>query len=153
MTIHGVDGSGPMLDLARAELERHSLQERVILFEQCVPELELPEAGYPLIFSSSFLHHLHDPNALWQVIKRFGEPGTRVFIADLFRPQSREQAMALVEQFTPDEPEILKLDFFHSLLAAFSPDEIITQLEEHGLNQVLKVETLTERHMLISGIL
>ena len=54
MTIHGVDGSGPMLDLARAELERHSLQERVILFEQCVPELELPEAGYPLIFSSSF---------------------------------------------------------------------------------------------------
>ena len=151
--VHGVDGSGPMLNLAEKELQRFGHEQRVTLFEQCIPTLDLPEATYPLIFSSSLLHHLHEPNALWQVVRRFGRPGTRVFIADLFRPRSQEDALEMVELCAPNEPEILKQDFFNSLLAAFSPEEIREQLKQVGLATALDVEFLTERHILVSGIL
>ena len=153
MSVHGVDGSGLMLELARQELSRRALEDRVTLFEQCVPNLSLPAASYPLIFSSSLLHHLHEPGALWQVVRTFGTAGTRVFIADLFRPESYEAAKLLVEHAAPDEPEILKQDFLNSLLAAFTQAEVREQLAQTGLSRQLRVDSLTERHMLISGIL
>lgn len=153
LTVHGVDGSQPMLNLAREELRGRKLEQRVKLFEQCLPNLTLPVSVYPLIFSSSLLHHLHEPSDLWQVVRTFGGAGTRVFIADLYRPESREAAQAIVEKSTTDEPDILKEDFFNSLLAAFTPVEVQAQLVQAELSDQLHVEILTERHMLISGIL
>jgi|MDSW01.1.fsa_nt_gb SAM-dependent methyltransferase len=153
LTVHGVDGSRPMLQLAQDELRRRGFEDRVNLFEQCLPDLTLPASVYPLIFSSSLLHHLHEPNDLWQVVRTFGGPGTRVFIADLYRPESCEAAEAIVEKSAPDEPDVLKQDFLNSLLAAFTPEEVRAQLAHAGLSERLRVDSLTERHMLISGIL
>ncbi len=153
MRVHGVDGSAPMLELAQRELSRRALEESVTLFEQCLPNLTLPVSSYPLIFSSSLLHHLHKPEDLWQVVRAYGTSGTKVFIADLFRPDSYEVAQAMVEQAASGEPEVLKQDFLNSLLAAFTPAEVREQLAQAGLSEQLGVEGLTERHMLISGIL
>ena len=59
----------------------------------------------------------------------------------------------MVENLSPHEPEVLKQDFLNSLLAAFTPAEVREQLVQAGLSQQLQVDSLTERHMLISGIL
>ena len=86
-------------------------------------------------------------------MRAYGTSGTKVFIADLFRPDSYEVAQAMVEQAASGEPEVLKQDFLNSLLAAFTPAEVREQLAQAGLSEQLRVEGLTERHMLISGIL
>jgi hypothetical protein len=69
---------------------------------------------------------------------------------DLMRPPDRKTASAMVSEYAGNEPDILKQDFFHSLLAAYTPGEIEAQLQASGLNQ-LKVEVVSDRHLLVSG--
>ena len=88
---------------------------------------------------------------LWQTVRRHGRPGTAVFVMDLMRPPSRAAAEVLVGTYSGNEPEVLRHDFFHSLLAAYRPDEVIAQLQQADL--ALKVEVISDRHLTVSGVL
>jgi hypothetical protein len=68
---------------------------------------------------------------------------------DLIRPDSTEQAAAIVERVAGREAAILKTDFFNSLCAAFTLSEIHEQLRCADL--ALDVEQVSDRHMRISG--
>lgn len=59
-------------------------------------------------------------------------------------------AESLVEMYATNEPEILKRDFYHSLLAAFTIEEIKIQIKQAELS--LTVEQISDRHVFISGI-
>ncbi len=106
---------------------------------------------YEAIISSSFLHHLHRPHGLWQTIKEHAITGTIIFVIDLFRPASRKEAKRLVDAYARREPDILKRDFYNSLLAAFRPEEVRAQLREAGLMS-LTVGPVSDRHMIIYGV-
>ena len=56
----------------------------------------------------------------------------------------------MVETYSGAEPEVLKKDFYHSLCAAFTPEEISGQCSAAGL-QELHVEAFGDRHVLIYG--
>ena len=147
---HAVDGSAAMLTEARKALRRRQLVTRVKLIEGRVPDAALPAATYDVILSSSLLHHLQEPQALWQTIQRYSQPGTRVFVVDLRRPATRDAAKAIAKKYSVGEPKVLKRDFFNSLLAAFTPAEVRQQLQMAGLDW-LRVTTLTDRHLMVSG--
>jgi hypothetical protein len=70
---------------------------------------------------------------------------------DLMRPDSPVEAQEIVERVAAHEHPLLKRDFFNSLCAAFTVDEVRSQLESAGLP--LHVEKATERHMLVKGLL
>ncbi|HBE91962.1 MAG TPA: SAM-dependent methyltransferase, partial [Gammaproteobacteria bacterium] len=55
-----------------------------------------------------------------------------------------------VQQYASDEADILQEDFYNSLLAAYTVDEVRGQLDAYGL-QHLKVSRPSDRHLLISG--
>lgn len=152
--IDGIDGSQSMLDYGHKALSKETIniQKRVNLIEGIIPEVTLSQPHYDAIISNSVLHHLHNPALLWQFIKAHGISGTKVFIGDLFRPDSLAKAWEIVEQYAKNEPEILKQDFYHSLLAAFEISEIESQLKSANLD-CLSVELISDRHVLISGIL
>ena len=71
---------------------------------------------------------------------------------DLRRPDSPSAAQAFVDAYSANEPEILRRDFYNSLLAAFTPLEVEAQLAEAGL-RTLKVTVPSDRHLLITGVL
>jgi hypothetical protein len=56
----------------------------------------------------------------------------------------------LVETYSADEPRLLRRDFYNSLLAAFTPVEVRSQLRRAGLRE-LKVEAVSDRHLLVFG--
>ena len=119
---HAVDGSEAMLKYARQALRRRpDLARRIKLAQAFIPDARLPRKTYDVVLSSNFLHHLHEPDALWQTIRRYATHGTLVFVTDLFRPPSRAAAKRLVERYAAAEPAILQRDFLNSLLAAFLP--------------------------------
>lgn len=149
--LHGVDGAAAMLRLAEEEQRGSELASRIRYIHGYLPGAVLPQERYATLISNSLLHHLADPMVLWHAIVCHGAPGAAVFVMDLMRPDSRATAEAMVAQYAADEAEVLRHDFFHSLLAAYRPDEVQAQLAAAGLD--LRVTTVSDRHFTVSGVL
>ena len=149
--IFGVDGAEAMLALGREAIKQQGLAARVRLLKAYLPMDNAPTQHYAAITSNSLLHHLADPNVLWQSIQANAQKGTQIFIMDLMRPESTEQATKLVDIYAADEPAILRHDFYHSLLAAYTVDEVAAQLAEHGMRH-LQIEVVSDRHFIVHGV-
>ncbi|MBI1195665.1 MAG: methyltransferase domain-containing protein [Gammaproteobacteria bacterium] len=145
-----IDGAEAMIALARRRLEAEGLADRVRLIRGYIPN-DLPEqASYDAIVSNSILHHLNDPMDLWRAVKRLTRPGAAVFVMDLRRPPSEDAAKAMVDEYAGGEPDVLRHDFYCSLLAAYRPDEVAEQISAAGLSG-LSVSVPTDRHLIVSG--
>jgi SAM-dependent methyltransferase len=148
--VDGVEGAPAMLAEGARLLAGSGLESRVRLVRACLPHDPPPRDRYRGVISNSLLHHLHDPAVLWDAVGRHTGPGGFVFVMDLMRPDNRVAAEALVAAYAAEEPAVLQRDFFHSLLAAFRPDEVRDQLARAGLAG-LPVRTVSDRHLIVSG--
>jgi trans-aconitate methyltransferase len=149
--ITAIDGSAAMIELANRRKEREKeIGKNITFIEGLIPKAEIPRLPYELIISTSFLHHLPDPGILWNTTVGHAHSGCKIFVYDLFRPNSKEEAMRLVNQYSGNEPDVLKKDFYHSLLAAFEPEEVEQQLSIFGLSE-LSVKIVSDRHIVIFG--
>ena len=147
--IHGIDGAQAMLE------EAHRLtpakDQAQIQFHCCLlPQDKLPQTEYDGLISNSLLHHLHDPLVLWQTINDYSGLDAYVFVMDLLRPDSEAEAQTLVDIYAEDEPELLRHDFYLSLLAAYRTDEVETQLLDSGIDY-LRTEVASDRHFIVYG--
>ena len=148
----GVDGSAAMIELARQRQAREAaVVDRVRFIEGRIPGAPIPALAYAAIVSNSLLHHLHRPAVLWQTVVAYASAGTRIYVVDLFRPETTTAARRLVDAYAAGEPEILRRDFYHSLCAAFEPREVEAQLEAAGLAE-LSVAVISDRHLVVHGI-
>jgi hypothetical protein len=73
-------------------------------------------------------------------------------VGDLLRPSSRDAARALVAREAAGEPELLRRDFFLSLCAAYTLDEVRAQLAAAQLAH-FTLEATSDRHWVASGAL
>ncbi|HTY17511.1 MAG TPA: class I SAM-dependent methyltransferase [Myxococcota bacterium] len=149
-TIDGIDGSAPMLRFGRVAVARARLAERITLRLGQIPRTDAPRVCYDLVLSNSLLHHLSEPLVLWEAVQDFARDGGDVFVMDLLRPSSREEAQRLTDRYAAGEPEILRRDFFRSLLASYTPDEVREQLEIAELVD-LEVAVASDRHWIAWG--
>jgi ubiquinone/menaquinone biosynthesis C-methylase UbiE len=147
--ITGVDGSPAMLAIARAALRSAGLESRVSFLEGRLPGVALAAGSFDLVLSKDMLHHLPDPQVLWNEVRRLGRPGAAVCVVDLCRPATLAAAQEIVERVSGGEHPLLKTDFYNSLCAAFRAAEVRDQLSAAGLS--LKVSQLTERHLCVKG--
>jgi SAM-dependent methyltransferase len=150
LAIDGVDGSQAMLALAREDAARRGLTQRVRFSRVHLPDDAPPGRDYALVYASSLLHHLRDPAALWESAKRWGARGAPLCVGDLLRPASEAEARALVAREAGGEPEVLRRDFFLSLCAAYTPDEVRAQLGAAGLAH-FALEVVSDRHWIAYG--
>ncbi len=148
--IHGMDGANAMLKLGRQSVKAAKLETRIELVQGYLPTAKPPLKQYDLIISNSLLHHLNNPATLWESIKAYAAPNGSVFIMDLIRPENQVAAQALVDSYARGEPEILRADFFNSLCAAYTPDEVRQQLLKFHLT-ALNLKIVSDRHWVVSG--
>ncbi|MBI1214723.1 MAG: methyltransferase domain-containing protein [Alphaproteobacteria bacterium] len=148
----GVDGAAAMLALAQRRMEKAGLSARMNFVRALIPSPDIPADDYAVVMSHSLLHHLHDPGVLWRTVKERAGANSFVFIADLRRPESEARAQELVDTLSAGEPEVLQQDFYNSLLAAFTAEEIRAQLDAAGLSS-LAVEEVDEIHVLVHGVI
>ena len=150
--ITAVDAAANMIETASNMNRDCGLQDNIQLICQRIDEFKVTDNKFDVFISNSLLHHLHQPEQLWHLVNRACKPGTLVFIMDLLRPINTQLAQQLVDTYAPDEPEILRQDFYHSLCAAYRQEEITEQLSQHGLGY-LDVKACSDRHLMISGII
>lgn len=148
--IDAIDGSKAMIDYGISSV-RPELKSRLNFIHGKLPDGVLPRLHYDIIFSNSLLHHLPDPQILWQAVKKYSKSGTRIAVMDLLRPGSTKMAESLVEMYATTEPKILQRDFYNSLLAAFTLKEIKEQIAQAELP--LTVEQTSDRHVFVSGVM
>ncbi|TGL39232.1 methyltransferase domain-containing protein [Leptospira perdikensis] len=143
-----LDGSEFMLDLCKKRMDTLDSEKRnnKIDFKKELIQDFVPESPYDLVFSNSLLHHIHDPFQFWGAIQRSIHNDSFIFISDLMRPDSLTQTNQLIERYANNEPEILKRDFYNSLLAAYRIEEVKEMLEIVRLDTKLNVEPVTDRH-------
>lgn len=151
LQMHGVDGAEAMLERAGMALQRRpELMGQVELIHAVLPDLAPLQGNYRMVVSNSLLHHLHRPETLWRTIADVAAPGAPVLVMDLFRPANQAQARDIVNTYAAGEPEVLRQDFFNSLLAAFTLEEIQAQLDDAGLEH-LQVAKVSDRHVAVWG--
>jgi len=147
--IHAVDGSLEMIKYGDNLLFKEAeIKDKIIFIHSRIQDYD-PLDRYDYIISNSLLHHLGDRMLLWESIKKYKKEETRIFIMDLLRPASIEQAMELTNKYFKNEPAVLKRDFHNSLLAAFEIEEVKLQISSSGLN--LTVEQVSDRHLIAYG--
>ncbi len=149
LKITAVDGSPAMIELAQQAIAECGLSMSISALQGYVPGLPLPVGHFDAVLSKDFLHHLPDPMVLWHEARRLIKPGGFICVMDLRRPDSPEAAQEIVQTVAANEAEVLKTDFYNSLLAAFTPEEIREQLKAAALN--LDVTMSGDRHMMIKG--
>ena len=151
-SFHAVDGSTLMLKYGKELNEKENLSHRIKLIETRLPKMDSSQQRYHLIISNSLLHHLHNPNDLWETIQQHTKPYAHVFVMDLVRPVDEQTVTFFANEYAANEPEALKLDFKNSLRAAFTVEEVRQQLDDSALSN-LAVEEIGDRHMIIYGVL
>lgn len=148
--ITGLDAGENMLKCANEAIAQADRSDHIKLRQSYLPDESLGFRSFDAVISNSLLHHLPEAMTLWETIARIGRPGAAITVMDLRRPDSTTQAATLVEQYSANEPDVLKEDFFNSLLAAYTPDEISKQLRKAGLDY-LDLELSSDRHWTVSG--
>lgn len=147
----GIDASAPMIRLGEQAVKEAGLSDRITL--RCERYEEVAGARIAdAVISNSLLHHLPNPLQFWQKIRQLVKPGAPVLVMDLLRPDSPEAAQAIVDQYATNEPDILRRDFYNSLLAAFTEDEIGSQLARMNLTRLL-IDVPDDRHWVVGGLI
>ena len=151
-SVDAIDGSEVMLNVARQAAIDAEVDEQLNFIKVLLPASPPVDCQYDLIFSNSVLHHFSNPTLFWSSLLERSAKQSAVFVMDLIRPSSQQAAATIVQRYSADEPDILRHDFYNSLLAAFEPEEIAEQLELASLGQ-LQLEVVSDRHMIVWGLI
>jgi len=150
-TFVGIDGADAMIALGRARVASAGLDDRVTLERRFLPDPSLRDLGpFDAAVCTGALHHFHDPMVLWNALRDVSARGTAILVQDLTRPETVDVARALVARYAGDEPDVLQRDYFHSLCAAFTLDEIRAHLDAVGFGH-FAVDAVSDRHVVVSG--
>lgn len=149
--ITGVDASAPMLRLAEDAVHQAGLSGRITFRCERFQDLAGVSVADAAI-SNSLVHHVRNPLQFWHTLRLVLKPGSPVLVMDLLRPDSPQEAQIIVDRYAAKKPEILRRDFYHSLLAAFTEDEVAAQLAEMNLSRLM-VDVPDDRHWVVGGVI
>ncbi len=148
--VTAVDASEPMLALARQAVAAAGLADRIALVAGYLPGLLLPGGSFDAVVSNSLVHQLPDPAPFWQEARRLARAGAAILVVDLTRPDSPGRARDIVKTYAAGSDSIHQHDFFNSLCAAFTVEEVAAQLRTAGLGH-LGAEVISDRHWAVAG--
>jgi 2-polyprenyl-3-methyl-5-hydroxy-6-metoxy-1,4-benzoquinol methylase len=126
LEIQGYDASSEMVQCARKNIKQAELDIAV----HCC-RIEEVDKTSDYVMSTNTLHHIPDPKIFWNKMRTISN---NVFVMDLVRPLNRLLAKDIVETTAQSDSEMFKTDYFNSLLAAFTENELREQISGSKLN-------------------
>ena len=93
----GVDGSGPMVERARATAEAWGLSDRMFFQVGHAHGMRFKSGYFDLVISSSALHRFENPIGVLAEIRRVTKPTGAILLQDLRRPTRFRMARHLAE--------------------------------------------------------
>ncbi len=140
-----VDSAEHMLEVARQNVLRAGLADRIRL--QRIDAKRLPYADGQLanVISNSIVHHVPEPRGVLEEAWRVVAPGGLIFFRDLFRPADDHTVRHLVDTYAAGANRHQQQMFEDSLRAALTVEEMRELVA--GLGQPAdSVRATTDRH-------
>jgi len=144
-TLVAIDLSVEMLRVARENVVRAGLSERIDLVRLNAREMYWPGGTFPAVVSNSTIHHIPEPATAFHEMVRLACPGATIFVRDLLRPNSAEEVEGLVESYARDENEHSRRMFRESLHASLTLSEVRRLVEAQGFDPQTAIQT-SDRH-------
>lgn len=130
--ILAIDAAQHMLTLARANIDRASLESRIRIEKADAKQLPHPNGSFAAIISNSIVHHIPDPFEAIAEMVRVCAPGGAVFVRDLLRPPSEATLKWLVDTYAAGANDHQRKLFADSLRAALTLSEVQTLVAQLG---------------------
>lgn len=141
----GVDLAEEMLALARLNINRAGLTERVRVEAVDAKSLPYEDGAFDVVMSNSIVHHIPEPSVVMAEMLRVLRPGGLLFVRDLFRPDSADEVEQLVSTYAGTEPAHAQQLFRQSLHAALTVPEMQELAAALGLPRET-VRATSDRH-------
>lgn len=146
--VTAIDLAAHMLAVARTNVERAGLQDRISLEQRDAKSAGWPDGEFDAVISNSIVHHIPDPaDALGEMWRLVGKGGA-LFVRDLVRPKDDVHVEALVEKYAPEgsaRDNRQRALFEASLRAALTKSEVETIARQAGIANA-SVSISSDRH-------
>ena len=140
-----IDLAEHMLQVARDNVVRAELAQRIRLERVDAKTVNFPEASFGAVISNSIVHHIPEPGRVLAEMVRVVAPGGLLFVRDLLRPADEATLAALVETYAAGANAHQQQMFADSLRAALTLEEVRALVEGLGLDPSAARQT-TDRH-------
>jgi ubiquinone/menaquinone biosynthesis C-methylase UbiE len=139
------DAAEAMLDVARRNVERAGLAERIELRRADAKRLPFADRQFRLVMSNSIVHHIPEPRDVLTESVRILAPGGLIFFRDLMRPDSDAALASVVDAYAGGANEHQRKMFADSLHAALSVEEMQSLVAGFGFDP-RTVRATSDRH-------
>lgn len=143
--VMAADAAQSMLELARYNVEAHSLIERIQLVQVDAKKLGYPDGMFDTVMSNSIVHHIPNPLQVLAEAVRVVKPAGRLFFRDLLRPHDTARLQWLVDTYTAEASVQQRQMFADSLQAALALAEIRELVASLGF-ATETVQASSDRH-------
>lgn len=145
LRILAIDLGKHMLDLARANVLKAGLSDRIEVAELDAKATGLRAGSFDFILCNSLVHHIPEPEALFREVQRLARARAGLFIKDLHRPTSSDELQRLVETYAEGCNGYQRQTFSDSLHAGLTIPEIRSICERLALSGV-ELRRCSDRH-------
>jgi ubiquinone/menaquinone biosynthesis C-methylase UbiE len=146
-----VDLADEMIALARRNVERAGLADRVQLTVIDAKGLPYPPGSFGAVVSNSIIHHVPEPLPVFAGMHAVCADGGLIFVRDLFRPPDEETLQRLVATYAAGcNPHQTKL-FADSLRAALTVEEVRDRVAQLGYAPEA-VRATSDRHWTFAAV-
>ena len=145
LRVVAIDLSRRMLEYAKKNVEQSGLSGRLELVLADAKHTGFETGKFDMIICNSMIHHIPEPRALFEEVRRIARPGAGLFLKDLHRPATQSEHQALLEMYAGDCTAYQRKAFSDSLRAGLTVEEVTEICREVGLTQV-QVRRCSDRH-------
>lgn len=143
--ITAVDLAEEMIKVARANIARAGLVERITLERIDAKALPYPDGEFGAVVSNSIVHHIAEPAAVMAEMVRVCKVGGTIFVRDLMRPPGINTLQRIVDIYAAGANDHQRQLFAASLHAALTLDEVQTIVSHLGYSPNT-VQATSDRH-------
>jgi len=145
IVVEAIDASWAMIELARQNVARANLTERIALGMVEAKTLPYADGTWPATLSNSIIHHIPEPRGVLAEMARVTAAHGILFVRDLLRPANDEDVHAVVNRYAADCNAHQQKLFDDSLRAALSLAEIRALIANIGCDPE-SVRQTSDRH-------
>ncbi len=150
--VMAIDNEVEMLEIAKLEIDIAGMLDRITLRHADICDLAAyDDSMADAVISNTVLHHLDDPGRGLASAIRLARPGGRVFIRDLFRPDSETALETLVQSHAADQSSTSQQLLRQSLWASLTLEEIRVLARGLGIDPSC-VQMTSDRHWTLDWV-